>query len=324
MKAIVQDTYGSPDVLELRDIDKPKISDDDEVLVHVHAAGVGRDVWHVMTGLPYPIRLAGYGLRAPKNPVIGSDMAGVVEAVGKNVTHFQRGDEVFGIGKGSYAEYARAPEDKLAPKPENLTFEQAAVLAIMGSTALQALRDQGKVRQGQEVLIIGASGGVGTYAVQIAKAFGAQVTGVCSTQKVEMVRSIGADHVIDYRREDFAEGDQRYELILDIGGNSSVSRLRRALTPEGTLVIVGGEGGGRWLGGLQRQLWAMILSRFVGQKLGTFVSTQNHEDLLVLVELVESGKVTPVIDRTYPLAEVPEAMRYLEEGHARGKVVITV
>jgi NADPH:quinone reductase-like Zn-dependent oxidoreductase len=324
MKAIVQDTYGSPDVLELRDIDKPKISDDDEVLVHVHAAGVGRDVWHVMTGLPYPIRLAGYGLRAPKNPVIGSDMAGVVEAVGKNVTHFQRGDEVFGIGKGSYAEYVCAPEDKLAPKPENLTFEQAAVLAIMGSTALQALRDQGKVRQGQEVLIIGASGGVGTYAVQIAKAFGAQVTGVCSTQKVEMVRSIGADHVIDYRREDFAEGDQRYDVIVDIGGNSSLARLRRALTPEGTLVIVGGEGGGRWLGGLQRQLWAMILSRFVGQKLGTFVSTQNHEDLLVLGELIESGKVTPVIDRTYPLAEVPEAMRYLEEGHARGKVVITV
>jgi NADPH:quinone reductase-like Zn-dependent oxidoreductase len=323
MKAIVRDIYGLPDILELREIDVPEIADD-EVLVHVHAAGVGRDVWHIMTGLPYPIRLAGYGLRAPKNPVIGSDMAGVVEAVGKNVTHFQRGDEVFGIGKGSYAEYARAPEDKLAPKPENLTFEQAAVLAIMGSTALQALRDHGKVRQGQEVLIIGASGGVGTYAVQIAKAFGAQVTGVCSTQKVEMVRSIGADHVIDYRREDFAEGDQRYDVIVDIGGNSSLARLRRALTPEGTLVIVGGEGGGRWLGGLQRQLWAMILSRFVGQKLGTFVSTQNHEDLLVLGELIESGKVTPVIDRTYPLAEVPEAMRYLEEGHARGKVVITV
>ena len=198
------------------------------------------------------------------------------------------------------------------------------MVAIMGSTALQALRDHGKVRPGQEVLIIGASGGVGTYAVQIAKAFGAQVTGVCSTRKVEMVRSIGADHVIDYRREDFAEGDRRYDVIVDIGGNSSLARLRRALTPEGTLVIVGGEGGGRWLGGLQRQLWAMILSRFVGQKLGTFVSTQNHEDLLVLGELIESGKVTPVIDRTYPLAEVPEAMRYLEEGHARGKVVITV
>jgi NADPH:quinone reductase-like Zn-dependent oxidoreductase len=218
MKAMVRDTYGSPDVLELRDIDKPKIADE-EVLVHVHAAGVGRDVWHVMTGLPYPIRLAGYGFRAPKNPVIGSDMAGV--------------DEVFGIGKGSYAEYVCAREDKLAPKPANLTFEQAAVVAIMGSTALQALRDHGKVRPRQEVLIIGASGGVGTYAVQIAKAFGAHVTGVCSTAKVEMVRSIGADHVIDYTREDFAEGDQRYDLILDIGGNSSLTRLRRALASRG-------------------------------------------------------------------------------------------
>src|SRR5215207_10135147 len=323
MKAIFRDEYGSPDVLQLRDLDKPEIGDD-EVLLRVHAAGVGRDVWHVMAGLPYPIRLAGYGLRAPKNPVIGSDVAGVVEAVGKNVSSFQPGDEVFGIGKGSYAEYARAPEDKLAPKPENLTFEQAAVLAIMGSTALQALRDHGKVRPGQEVLIIGASGGVGTYAVQIAKAFGAQVTGVCSTKKVEMVRSIGADHVIDYRREDFAEGDKRYDLILGIGGNSSLSRLRRALTPEGTLFIVGGEGGGPWLGGLERQLWATMLSPFVSQKLGTFVSTPNYEDLLVLKELIESGKVTPVIDRTYPLAEVPEAMRYLEGGHAKGKVLITV
>jgi NADPH:quinone reductase-like Zn-dependent oxidoreductase len=323
MKAIVQDEYGSSDVLELKDIDKPEISDD-EVLVRVHAAGVGRDVWHVMTGLPYPIRLAGYGLRAPKNPVIGSDMAGVVEAVGKNVRRFQPGDEVFGIGKGSYAEYVRAPEDKLAPKPANLTFEQASVLPIMGSTALQALRDHGKVRPGQEVLVIGASGGVGTYAVQIAKAFGAEVTGVCSTQKVEMVRSIGADHVIDYTREDFAEGDERYDVILDIGGNSSLSRLRRALASRGTLVIVGGEGGGRWLGGTDRQIRAMMLSPFVGQKLGTFVNKENHEDMLVLKELVESGEVTPIIDRTYPLAEVPEAIRYLEEGHARGKVVISV
>src|SRR5215210_8871501 len=324
MKAIVRDIYGPPDVLQLRDIDKPQITDDEEVLLRVHAAGVGRDVWHIMTGLPYPIRLAGYGLRAPENPVIGSDVAGVVEAVGSDVTRFQSGDEVFGIGKGSYAEYARASEDKLAPKPANLTFEQAAVLAIMGSTALQALRDHGRAEPGQEVLIIGASGGVGTYAVQIAKAFGAQVTGVCSTAKVEMVRSIGADQVIDYRREDFAEGDQRYDLILDIGGNSSLARLRHALTPEGTLVIVGGEGGGRWLGGLERQLWATMLSPFVSQKLGTFVSTPNYEDLLVLKELVESGKVTPVIDRTYPLAEVSEAIRYLEGGHARGKVVITV
>src|ERR687891_3022474 len=264
MKAIVRDTYGSLDVLELRDIDKPEIGDG-EVLVRVHAAGVGRDVWHIMTGLPYPIRLAGYGLRAPKNPVIGSEMAGVVEAVGKNVTRFQPGDEVFGIGKGSYAEYVCAREEKLAPKPTNLTFEQAAVLAIMGSTALQALRDHGKVRPGQEVLIIGASGGVGTYAVQIAKAFGAHVSGVCSTQKVEMVRSIGADHVIDYTQGDFAEGDQRYDVILDIGGNSSLTRLRRALASHGILVIVGGEGGGRWLGGTDRQLRAMILSPFVGR-----------------------------------------------------------
>jgi NADPH:quinone reductase-like Zn-dependent oxidoreductase len=323
MKAIVRDKYGSPDVLELRDIDKPEIADE-EVLVRVHAAGVGRDVWHVMTGLPYPIRLAGYGLRAPKNPVIGSDVAGVVEAVGKNVSRFQPGDEVFGVGKGSYAEYARALEDKLAPKPANLTFEQAAVVAISGLTALQGLRDHGRVEPGQEVLIIGASGGVGTFTVQIAKAFGAHVTGVCSTTKVEMVRSIGADHVIDYTREDFAKGDQRYDLILDIGGNSSLSRLRRALTPQGTLVITGGEGGGRWLGGTDRQIRALMLSRFVGQKLGTFISKENHEDMIVLKELIESGKVTPVIDRTYPLSEVPEAIRYLEEGHAQGKVVITV
>jgi NADPH:quinone reductase-like Zn-dependent oxidoreductase len=307
MKAIVRDTYGSLDVLELRDIDKPEIGDE-EVLVRVHAAGVGRDVWHVMTGLPYPIRLAGYGLRAPKNPVIGSDVAGVVEAVGKNVTRFQSGDEVFGIGKGSFAEYARALEDKLAPRPANLSFEQAAVVAISGLTALQGLRDHGKVRPGQEVLVIGASGGVGTYAVQLAKAFGAHVTGVCSTPKVDLVRSIGADHVIDYTREDFAEGEQCYDLILDIGGNSTLSRLRRALAFRGTLVITGGEGGGRWLGGTDRQLRALILSRFVDQKLGTFISKENHEDLLVLKELIESGKVTPVIDRMYPLAYAPKLL----------------
>ncbi len=322
MKAIVQDEYGSPDVLELRDIDKPEIGDD-EVLVRVHAAGVDRSVWHIMTGLPYLMRIGGYGLRAPKNPVPGMEVAGVVEAVGKYVTRLQPGDEVFGIGKGSYAEYARALEDKLAPKPANLTFEQAAVVAISGSAALQGLRDHGRVEPRQKALIIGASGGVGTFAVQIAKAFGAHVTGVCSTTKVDMVRSIGADHVIDYTREDFAEGEQRYDLILDIGGNSSLARLRRALTPEGTLVIVGGEGGGRWFGGIDRQLRVM-LSRFGGQKLRTFISTQNHEDMIVLKELIESGKLTPVIDRTYPLSEVPEAIRYLEAGHAQGKVVITV
>jgi NADPH:quinone reductase-like Zn-dependent oxidoreductase len=323
MKAIVRDTYGSPDVLELRDMDRPEIADD-EVLVRVRAAGVGRDVWHVMSGLPYPIRLAGYGLRAPKNPVIGSDVAGVVETLGKDVTRFRPGDEVFGIGKGSYAEYAPALEDKLAHKSENLTFEQAAVLAISGSTALQAVRDHGRVEPGQEVLIVGASGGVGTFAVQIARAFGAHVTGVCSTEKVEMVRSIGAARVIDYTREDFAEGDMRYDLILDIGGNSSLTRLRRVLTREGTLIIAGGEGGGRWLGGTDRQLRALALSPFVGQKLGTFVNKENYGDLIFLKDLIDSGKIAPIIDSTYPLAGVPEAMRYLEEGHARGKVVITV
>jgi len=323
MKAIVHHKYGSPDVLELRDIDKPEIGDD-EVLVGVHAAGMDRGVWHVMTGLPYPIRLAGYGLRAPKTAVIGSDVAGVVEAVGKNVTRFQPGDEVFGIGKGSYAEYVCAREDKLAHKPANLTFEQAAVVAISGLTALQGLRDHGRVEPEQKVLVIGASGGVGTYAVQIAKAFGAQITGVCSTTKVDMVRSLGADHVIDYTRDDFAEGEKRYDLILDIGGNSSLARLRRALTPKGTLVITGGETDGRWLGGTDRQIRALVLSPFVGQKLGTFISSENHEDMIVLKERIESGKVTPVIDRNYPLSEVPEAIRYLEEGHATGKVVITV
>jgi NADPH:quinone reductase-like Zn-dependent oxidoreductase len=322
MKAIVGDTYGSPDVLELRDIDKPEIGDE-EVLVRVRAAGVDRGVWHLMTGLPYLTRLA-FGLRAPRNPVPGMDLAGVVEAVGRSVSRFRPGDEVFGVGKGSYAEYALAREEKLSHKPASLTFEQAAVLAISGLTALQGLRDHGRVEPGQKVLIVGASGGVGTYAVQIAKAFGAQVTGVCSTTKVEMVRSIGADHVIDYTREDFAEGEQIYEVILDIGGSSPLSRLRRALTPRGTLVIVGGEGGGRWLGVVARLLRAHLLFRFVSQKLGTFISSENHEDLIVLTEFIESGKLTPVIDRTYPLAEVPEAIRYLEEGHARGKVVITV
>ena len=323
MKAIVQDTYGSADALELRDIGKPEIAVG-EVLVRVHAAGVDRGVWHLMTGLPYPVRLAGYGLRAPKIPVPGTNMAGVVEAVGHEVTRFQPGDEVFGIGKGTFAEYARAPENKLAPKPANLTFEQAAAVAVSGLTALQGLRDHGRVQPGQTVLITGASGGVGTFAVQLAAAFGAQVTGVCSTTKVDLVRSIGAGHVIDYTREDFADGKQRYDVILDIGGNPSLSRLRRALTPKGTLVIAGGETRGRWLGGTDRQLRALLLSRFVDQKLMTFICRENHEDLLVLTELIEAGRITPVIDRSYPLSEAPKAIRYLEQGHARGKVVITV
>jgi NADPH:quinone reductase-like Zn-dependent oxidoreductase len=323
MKAIVQDTYGSTDVLEFRDIDRPEIADD-EVLVRVHSAGVDRGVWHLMTGLPYPVRLAGYGLRTPKTQVPGMDLAGVVEAVGKDVTRFQPGDEVFGIGAGAFAEYARAREDKLVPKPANLTFEQAAVVSTSGLTALQGLRDRGRVGPGQQVLVIGASGGVGTYAVQLAKAFGAEVTGVCSTTKVDMVRSLGADHVIDYTSADFAEGVSRYDVILDIGGNASLSRLRRALTPKGTLVIAGGETDGRWLGGTDRQIRALMLSPFVAQKLGTFITSQNLQDLIVLRELIEDEKVTPAIDRTYPLSEVPKAIRYLKDGHARGKVVITV
>lgn len=323
MQAIVQDVYGSADVLELRDIDKP-VAGDDDVLMRVRAAGVDQGVWHVMAGLPYPIRLAGYGFRAPKTAVPGTDVAGVVEAVGNDVTRFRPGDEVFGIAKGSFAEYALALEDKLAPKPANLTFEQAAVVAVSGSTALQALRDHGKVAPGERVLIIGASGGVGTYAVQLAKALGAAVSAVCSTTKMDVVRSIGADQVIDYTQDDFAAGEQRYDLILDIGGNSALSRLRGALTAKGTLVIVGGETDGRWLGGSDRQVRALLLSPFVGQKLGTFVTKENHEDMIVLKELIEAGKVTPVLDRTYPLGEVPEAIRYMRLGHARGKVVITL
>ncbi|MDQ3589053.1 MAG: NAD(P)-dependent alcohol dehydrogenase [Actinomycetota bacterium] len=322
MKASVQDTYGSPEVLNLREIDTPEVGDD-EALVRVHAAGVDRGVWHLMTGLPYLTRLA-FGLRAPKNPVPGMDVAGVVETIGENVSRFQPGDEVFGVGKGTFAEYALAREDKLAHRPANLTFEQSAVVAISGLTALQGLRDHGQVEPGQRVLIIGASGGVGTFAVQIAKAFGAEATGVCGGEKVDMVRSIGADHVIDYTREEFAKGEHRYDVILDVGGSSSLARLRHALTPEGTLVLVGGEEGGRWLGIVARLLRAHLLSPFVGQKLRTYVSSENHEDMIVLKELIEAGKVTPVIDRTYPLAEVPEAIRYLQEGHAQGKLVITV
>jgi NADPH:quinone reductase-like Zn-dependent oxidoreductase len=297
---------------------------DDEVLVRVRAAGLDRGVWHVMTGLPYPIRLAGYGLRAPKNPVLGADVAGVVEAIGSDVTDFQPGDEVFGVGKGTFAEYASASENKLAHKPANLSFEQAAVVPISGLTALQGLRDRAKVQPGQEVLIIGASGGVGTYAVQLAKAFGAHVSAVCSTPKVDMVRSLGADHVIDYTRQDFAESARRYDVILDIGGNASLARLRRALTPKGTLVIAGGETGGRWLGGSDRALRALLLSRFVDQKLTTYVSSENRVDLAVLKELIDAGKVVPIVDRTYPLSEAPDAIRYLQGGHARGKIAITV
>jgi NADPH:quinone reductase-like Zn-dependent oxidoreductase len=321
MRAIVQDRYGSADVLGLEDIDTPVVGDDD-VLLRVQAASAFIGDWHVMTGLPYLGRLA-FGLRAPKARVRGQDFAGRIEAVGKDVTRFQPGDEVYGTCNGSFAEYATARGDKVAPKPANLTFEQAATVPTTGSTALQALRNVGKVKPGQGVLIIGAAGGVGTFAVQIAKALGAHVTGVVSTSKVDLVRSIGADDVIDYTRDDFGETAQRYDLILDIAGNRSVPHLRRALAPRGTLVIVGGEGGGRWFG-IGRQLRASLLSPFVSQKLGTFIAKPNAKDLVVLKEFIEAGKVTPVIDRTYPLSEVPEAIRHLEEGHARGKVVITV
>jgi NADPH:quinone reductase-like Zn-dependent oxidoreductase len=323
MKAIVQDTYGSPDVLQLREIDKPVVGADD-VLVQVRGAGVDQGVWHLMAGLPYLVRIAGVGLRAPKNRVRGVDVAGRVEAVGENVTGFQPGDEVFGTCRGSFAEYACARADRLVPKPANLTFEQAAAVPISGCTALQAVRDRGKAQPGQHVLIIGAGGGVGTFAVQLAKAFGAEVTGVCSTTKVELVRSIGADRVIDYTREDFADGRDRFEVILDIAGNRSLSHLRRALAPEGRLVLVGGEEGGRWLGGVDRTLRAVVLSPFVRQKLGTWIATQPKEDLEQLHALLGAGKVAPVVDRTFPLSEVPEAIRYLREGRAHGKVVITV
>jgi len=325
MKAIVQDKYGSADVLELTDIDTPVVGDDD-VLLRVHAASAHIGDWHIMTGLPYLIRVVvpDLGLRAPKAGVRGLDVAGRVEAIGKDVTRFQPGDEVFGICAGSFAEYATARTDKVAPKPANLTFEQAATVPTSGFAALQALRDKGKVQPGQKVLIIGAGGAVGTFAVQIAKAFGAHVTGVCSTSKVDLVRSLGADEVIDYTRDDFAESGQRYDAILDTAGARSVSHLRRALTPKGALVIVGAEGGGRWFGGFGRNLRAQMLSPFVSQKLGLFASKENGEDLVILKELIEAGKVTPVIDRTYPLSEVPEAIRHLEEGHAQGKIVITV
>lgn len=322
MRAIVHDEYGTADGLELRDVDKPAAGND-EVLVRVRAAGVDRGVWHVMMGLPYPIRLAGFGLRAPKNPVLGSDVSGVVEAVGSGVTGFRHGDEVFGVADGSYAEFAVVPAAKLATKPANLTFEEAAVVPTSASTALQALR-KGGVKAGDKVLITGASGGVGTFAVQIAKAWGAEVTAVCSTPKIELVRSIGADHVIDYTTTDFAESGERFDVIVDIGGNATLSRLRSVLGPKGTLVITGGETDGRWLGGYDRQMRAQVLSLFVGQELRSFIASVSTEDLTTLIGMIERGELRPMVDRTYPLGEVPEAIVYLDEGHARGKVVISV
>jgi NADPH:quinone reductase-like Zn-dependent oxidoreductase len=324
MKAIVQDEYGSADVLELRDIDEPEVGSDN-VLLRVLAASLHIGDWHIMTGLPYLIRIVvpDLGLRAPKVSVRGMDVAGRIETVGTDVTQFQPGDEVFGICTGSFAEFGAARPDKVVPKPANLTFEQAAACPVSGLAALQAVRDKGEVRPGQKMLIIGAGGAVGTFAVQIARAYGAHVTGVCSTSKVDLVRSLGADEVIDYTREDFAESGQRYDAILDTAGARSVPQLRRALTPKGALVIVGAEGGGRWFGGFGRNLRAQMLSPFVSQKMGLFASKEKGEDLVVLKELIEAGKITPVVGATYPLSEVPEAMRRLEAGHARGKIVIT-
>jgi NADPH:quinone reductase-like Zn-dependent oxidoreductase len=324
MKAITQETYGSADVLELRDIDDPVVGDKD-VLVRVHAAGAGPDVWHLMTGQPYMARPA-IGLRRPKVRVRGWDVAGTVQAVGAGVTEFRPGDEVMGVAEGgSFAESAVTRPDKLVRKPAGLSFEEAAAVPVSGVTALQALRDKAHVRPGQKVLIVGAAGGVGTFAVQIAKAFGAEVTGVCSTSKLDLVRSIGADDVIDYTREDFTDGSRRWDVIVDTAGRRPLSRLRRALTSKGTLVIVGGDGGGRWTGGFFRgMLRAPVMSLFVGQRLDWLNSKMNVEDLQAVTELIEAGKVTPVVGQSYSLSETPDAIRHLATGHAGGKLVIAV
>ena len=317
MKAIVQNGYGSPYFLEIKEIDKPVVKDD-EVLVRVHAAALHAGDYFAMRGKPYLVRMS-VGWPKPKNNFVpGYDAAGQVEAVGESVTRFQPGDEVFGACQGTCAEYVCAVEEKFATKPASLTLEQAAAVPTSAVAALHGLRDAGKVQPGQKVLINGASGGVGTFAVQIAKAFGAEVTGVCSTRNVDMVRSIGADHVIDYTQEDFTQGRQRYDLILDQVANHSFSDCRRALTPQGTHIPNSGHSGLGYI------IKAFVLSLFVQQQGRPYLAIPKNEDLVVLKELIESGKVTPVIDRTYPLSETPEAFRYLDEGHTRGKVVITL
>jgi NADPH:quinone reductase-like Zn-dependent oxidoreductase len=323
MKAIVQDAYGSADVLSLAEIPRPVIAPD-EVVVKVVAAGMDRGTSHVMTGKPYLMRVLGFGFRRPKNRVPGLDVAGTVVAVGAEVTRFKPGDEVFGISRGAYADYAPARESKLAHKPASLTFEQAAVVPISGGTALQAMRKAGTIKAGNKVLVIGASGGVGTYAVQLAKAFGAEVTGVSSASKLDLVRSIGADHVIDYAVGDYLDGAGRYDFIVDIAGNNSLSRLRQALAATGTLVIVGGEEGGSITGGFGRSLRSGLVSLFVSQRLTMLASKEQSSDLEELSQYIEKGQVTPVIDTTYSLAEVPAAIARLEAGHARGKIAITV
>jgi NADPH:quinone reductase-like Zn-dependent oxidoreductase len=321
MRAVVQDHYGPPEVLRIEQTDRPVIAAD-EVLLRVHAAGLDRGTVHLLTGTPYLMRVMGFGFRGPKNRVPGLDVAGTVVAIGADVTRFAVGDEVFGISRGSFAEYAAAREDKLSPKPADLTFEQAAVVPVSALTALQALRDTGRVRAGQRVLIIGASGGVGSYAVQLAKAFGAEVTAVASTSKLDLVRALGADQVVDYTREDFAEGPERYDLILDIGGNSPTSRLRSALTARGTLVFIGGENGGRVTGGMGRQLRATALSMFLRQRLTMHGTKERAGDLLPLIELIEAGQVTPSLEGTFSLEQVPDALRRLAAGAVRGKVAV--
>jgi len=326
MKAVVHTKYGSPDVLEIRDVKKPA-PNDDQVLVKVRAASLNPLDWHFVEGTPYVARMMMSGLRKPKDPRLGVDLAGQVEAVGKNVTQFKPGDEVFGTGHGAaFAEYVCAGKTKLVMKPANLTFEQAAAVPVAGLTALQGLRDKGKVQPGQKVLINGASGGVGTFAVQIVKSFGADVTGVCSTRNLDLVRSLGADHVIDYTKEDFTKSGQRYDLILDNVGTQPLLGFRRVLKPNGTCVIIGGGGpnDGRFIGPLARPLKALLLSPFISQKMGMMLAEIRQEDLTTMADLMQAGKVKPVIDRTYPLSQIREAMKYLEAGHARGKVILTV
>jgi NADPH:quinone reductase-like Zn-dependent oxidoreductase len=326
MTALVQETYGAdPDqVLRLTEVARPTPGDG-EVLVHVRAASVDRGTWHLMAGLAYPIRLV-FGLRRPRFANPGRSLAGTVEAVGAGVAGFAPGDEVYGVaaGHGTVAEYVVARPDRLAAKPGNLSFADAATVPVSGSTALQAVRDHGRVRAGESVLVLGASGGVGSFAVQIAKAMGAEVTGVASTAKLDAVRALGADAVLDYTREDAVDGRRRYDVVLDIAGNRPLRRLRRALTPHGRLVIVGGETGGRWLDGLDRQFRAVLLSPFVGQRLGFFVNKENAADLVALRELIEAGTVSPAVDGTVPLDQVPAAIRRMIDGEVTGKLAVTI
>jgi NADPH:quinone reductase-like Zn-dependent oxidoreductase len=322
MKALAQDRYGSAQVVHPAEIEVPSIGDTD-VLVRMRAVSLHRGDWHLMTGLPYLTRVIGFGVRAPRTRTRGMDIAGTVESVGRSVTELKPGDEVFGVCTGALAEFAAARADLMLPKPTAVTFVQAAAVPTSAVTALQALRDAGRLTAGQSVLVIGAAGGVGIFAVQLVRAFGAEVTGVCSTTKLDLVRSIGADHVIDYTREDFVTSGRRYDLIIDTAGNRSLSRLRRALTPHGTLVIVGGESAGRWSGGFGRQIRAMVLSPFVSQRLRGLAAVQRRADLTVIREMLAAGTLTPVIDRTYPLAEGRDALLRLESGDALGKIVVT-